>query len=422
MIKNEPLAYRLRPTTLDEVYGQEHLTKNNGFIKKCIDNNTIFSMILYGNPGCGKTTLATIIANSLGLHYRILNATTSNKKDMDTIIEEAKMYGHMLVIIDEVHRLNKDKQDYLLSYLESGLISMIGATTSNPYHSINPAIRSRCHILKLNELTDNDIKNILNNALINEKGLDNKYTCQEEVISTLAKLSNGDVRFALNNLEVLALTCNDNKITMDDLKEKVHSSNLIFDKNEDGYYNSLSAFQKSIRGSDVNAALYYLARLIEANDIESIARRLLVIAYEDIGLANPNAVDRVFHAIEASRLIGFPEARIPLSFAVIDLALSPKSKSAEASIDKAIVKYKEHPLDVPDYLKLTPVNVKVSYPYDRNDIWSTMGYLPKQLKNEKFYEYSKTGNYERALVENYLNLEKHPREYNLEKLLLKEEK
>ena len=418
MINKQPLAYRLRPTTIDEVFGQEHLTKNNGFIKKCIDNNTIFSMILYGNPGCGKTTIATIIANSLGLHYRILNATTSNKKDMDTIIEEAKMYGHLLVIIDEVHRLNKDKQDYLLSFLESGLITMIGATTSNPYHSINPAIRSRCHILKLNELKSSDMEKILSNALINEKGLNSKYTCEDEVITQLAKLSNGDVRFALNNLEVLALTSTNNNITLNDLKEKVHGANLIFDKNEDGYYNALSAFQKSIRGSDVNAALYYLARLIEANDLESISRRLLVTAYEDIGLANPNAVDRVYHAIETAKLIGFPEARIPLSFAVIDLTLSPKSKSAEASIDKAIQRYNEHPLDVPDYLRLTPVNTKFTYPYDRNDIWNKLGYLPKQLRNDKFYEYSKSGNYEKALVENYLNLEKNPREYNLEKLLM----
>ena len=417
MIKNEPLAYRLRPTTIDEVYGQDHLIKNNGFIRKCIDTNTVFSMILYGNPGCGKTTIATIIASSLGLHYRILNATTSNKKDMDTIIEEAKMYGHLLVIIDEVHRLNKDKQDYLLSFLESGLITMIGATTSNPYHSINPAIRSRCHILKLNELKDIDMEKILSNALISEKGLNNIYTCDKEVIKQLAKLSNGDVRFALNNLEVLALTCNDNNITLDDLKEKVHGANLIFDKNEDGYYNALSAFQKSIRGSDVNASLYYLARLIEANDLESIARRLLVTAYEDIGLANPNAVDRVYHAIETSKLIGFPEARIPLAFAVIDLALSPKSKSAEASIDKAIAKYKEHPLDVPKYLQLTPEDKNESYPYHRNDIWKKMGYLPRQLRNEKFYDYSLNSNYEKALVENYKNIEKTPREYDLKKLL-----
>ena len=418
MIKNQPLAHRLRPTSIEEVYGQQHLTNKNGFIKKCLDNKTIFSIILYGKPGCGKTTLATIIANTLGLHYRIINATTSNKKEMDVIIEEAKMYGHLLLIVDEVHRLNKDRQDYLLSFLESGLITMIGATTSNPYHSINPAIRSRCHILKLNELTQTDIEAVLLNALENEKGLNNIYTCDEEVIKTLAKLSNGDVRFALNNLEVLALTSINNHITMEDLKEKVHGANLIFDKNEDDYYNSLSALQKSIRGSDVNASLYYLARLIEANDLESISRRLLVTAYEDIGLANPNAVERVYHAIETSKLVGFPEARIPLSFAVIDLALSPKSKSAEASIDKAIEKYRQHPLDVPDYLKLTPVNTKVTYPYERSDLWLSMGYLPKQLKNEKFYEYGKSGNYERALVENYLNLEKRTREYDLAKLLL----
>lgn len=418
MIKNQPLAHRLRPTTIEEVHGQEHLTNQNGFIKKCIDNKTIFSIIFYGKPGCGKTTLATIIANSLGLHYRIINATTSNKKEMDTIIEEAKMYGHLLLIVDEVHRLNKDKQDYLLSFLESGLITMIGATTSNPYHSINPAIRSRCHILKLNELTQQDIEKVLIHALKSEKGLNNEYTCEDAVISALAKISNGDVRFALNNLEVLALTSINNHISMEDLKEKVHGANLIFDKNEDDYYNSLSALQKSIRGSDVNASLYYLARLIEANDLESISRRLLVTAYEDIGLANPNAVERVYHAIETCKLVGFPEARIPLSFAVIDLALSPKSKSAEASIDKAIAKYREHPLDVPDYLKLTPVNTQFTYPYQRSDIWLSMGYLPKQLKNEKFYDYSKSGNYERALVENYLNIEKKPREYDLSKLLL----
>jgi putative ATPase len=328
------------------------------------------------------------------------------------------MYGHLLVIIDEVHRLNKDKQDYLLSYLESGLISMIGATTSNPYHSINPAIRSRCHILKLNSLKASDIEAILIKALSHENGLNNIYTYDKEVISSLATLSNGDVRFALNNLEVLALTSTNNHITINDLKEKVQGANLIFDKNEDGYYNSLSALQKSIRGSDVNASLYYLARLIEANDLESISRRLLVTAYEDIGLANPNAVDRVYHAIETCKLIGFPEARIPLAFAVIDLSLSPKSKSAEASIDKAIAKYNEHPLDVPDYLKLTPVNTKFTYPYERSDIWTKLGYLPKQLQNSKFYEYGKTGSYEKALIENYLNIEKNPREYNLEKLLM----
>ena len=415
----EPLAYRLRPTSLDEIYGQDHLTKENGFIKKCIDSKSIFSMILYGNPGCGKTTIATVIANSLGLHYRFLNATTGNKKDMEIIIEEAKMYGHLLVIIDEVHRLHKDKQDFLLSYLESGLITMIGATTSNPYHSINPAIRSRCHILKLNDLKAIDIQNALENALISEKGLNNIYRCEETVLETLAKLSNGDVRFALNNLELLALTSNNNLITMSDLKEKVHGGNLIFDKGEDGYYNSLSAFQKSIRGSDVNASLYYLARLIEAGDLESIARRLLVTAYEDVGFGNPNAVDRTYHAIETARMVGFPEARIPLSFAVIDLALSPKSKSAESSIDKAIAKYNEHPLDVPKYLQLTPEDKNEAYPYDRSDIWKKIGYLPRQLKNEKFYDYSLNSNYEKALVENYKNIEKLPREYDLKKLLEK---
>lgn len=417
-MNKEPLAYRLRPTTLEEVYGQEHLTDSNGFIKKCIDNKTIFSMIFYGTPGCGKTTLATIIANSLGIHYRFLNATTSNKKDMETVIEEAKMYGHLIVIIDEVHRLNKDKQDYLLSYIENGIITLIGATTANPYHSINPAIRSRCHILEIKPLNKDAIVKILKNALVSERGLNNQYECDEEVLEILATRSNGDVRFALNNLEVLSITCSNNKITIDDLKRNVRIPNYMFDKNEDGYYNSLSALQKSIRGSDVDAALFYLARLCEAEDLISIERRLLVIAYEDIGLGNPNAVDRTFNAIETAKKVGFPEAIIPLSFAVIDLALSPKSKSAYLSINKAVNLYKEKPLDMPDYLHLTPANLKDNqkYPYDKSDAWIKIAYMPYQLRKEKLYEYATNSNYEKALVENYLKISKIQRTYNLEEI------
>lgn len=417
-MNKEPLAYRLRPSTLDEVYGQEHLTDENGFVKRCLDNNTIFSMIFYGNPGCGKTTIATIIAKTLNLHYRFLNATTSNKKDMETVIEEAKMYGHLIVIIDEVHRLNKDKQDYLLSYIESGIITLIGATTANPYHSINPAIRSRCHILELKSLDNEAIFKVLKNALISPKGLNNEYACDDEVLKILASKSNGDVRYALNNLEVLSITCKDKKITLDDLKRNVRIPNYMFDKNEDGYYNSLSALQKSIRGSDVDAALFYLARLCEAEDLASIERRLLVIAYEDIGLGNPSAVDRTFNAIETAKKVGFPEARIPLSFAVIDLALSPKSKSAYLSIAKAIDLYKQKPLDMPDYLHLTPTNLNESqkYPYDKNDAWIKIAYMPYQLRKEKLYEYATNSNYEKALVDNYIKISKIQRTYNLEEI------
>ena len=193
---------------------------------------------------------------------------------------------------------------------------------------------------------------------------------------------------------------------------------MIFDKGEDGYYNSLSAFQKSIRGSDVNASLYYLARLCEAQDLISIERRLLVIAYEDVGLGNPSAVDRTFNAIETAKKVGFPEAIIPLSFAVIDLALSPKSKSAYLSINKAIELYKQKPIDMPDYLHLTPTNLNDNqkYPYDRSDAWIKIAYLPYQLRKEKLYEYATNGNYEKALVENYLKLSKINRTYNLEEI------
>lgn len=414
----KPLAHALRPTSLEEVYGQDHLTKGNGFIKKCLDNDTLFSIIFYGPPGSGKTSLALIIANTLKKHYRILNATTSNKKDMEIVIEEAKMYGHLIVIIDEVHRLPKDKQDYLLSYLESGLITLIGATTANPFHAINPAIRSRCHLLELKALTEEDIVDVLKFALTSEKGLNNEYQCEKEVLEVISRRSNGDVRYALNNLQVCALSSDDKKITLEIVRENLRVPNYLIDKNESGHYDAVSALQKSIRGSDVDAALYYLGRLCLAEDLDSIERRLIVTAYEDIGLGNPPAVDRTKTALETARMVGFPEAIIPLSFAVIDLCLSPKSKSAYTSIKKAMDSIRNNPQEVPAYLRLTPTNLKESekYPYDREDLWNKIQYLPDKISKETFYEYSLSGKYEKALVNNYLELRKNIRTNNLEKL------
>ena len=414
----QPLSYKLRPETLDEFIGLDTLLSCNTFLKNCVKNKSLFSMIFYGAPGSGKTTLAIILANEMQERYRMLNATTNNKKDLEIVFEEAKMYGHLIVIIDEIHRLNKDKQDLLLSYVENGLITLIGMTTANPFHSINPAIRSRCHLIEFKVSTKEIVKDVLNNALTSEKGLNNKFSVEEGVIDTLAKLSNGDIRYALNALEILSLSCNDNLITLESLNKNIRVPQYMIDKDEDGHYNAVSALQKSIRGSDVNAALYYLARLIAANDLDSIERRLPIIAYEDVGLANPQAVSRTYEAIEVAKKVGFPEAMIPLGFVVIDLALSPKSKNAYLAINKALEEVTSCPLPIPKYLENTPVGLKEEdkYPYDRPDLWDKIQYLPEQIKNIVFLEGVPHSNYEKALFDNYQKLKNKKRSSKISSL------
>ncbi len=415
---NKPLAFRLRPTTIDDVVGQDHLVGKDGFIRKMIENNKIFSMIFYGPPGTGKTTTAKILASSLNIPCTLLNATINNKKDIEEAILEAKFSGHMIIIMDEVHRLNKDKQDVLLDYIESGLITLIGATTSNPYHSINPAIRSRCHIVEFKSIEDKDIVKILEKALENKDGLNNEFKADKEALEIIARLSNGDVRFALNALEIASISCKNNHITKDDISNNINVPQYMIDNDEDGHYDAVSALQKSIRGSDVDASLYYLARLIAANDIDSIERRLLVTAYEDIGLANPNAILRTYNAIETAKKVGFPEGCIPLGVAVVDLALSPKSKSACLGIEKALEFVNNNPLPVPEYLRLTPIglNKDEKYPYDRPDLWEKIQYLPEKIKDLKFYEGWSTSSYERALNDNNIRLKQIKKTSNLKDL------
>ncbi|MEG1648060.1 MAG: AAA family ATPase, partial [Bacilli bacterium] len=277
-----PLAISLRPKNTQEVIGQSHLLGENKILKNMVNNKKIFSMILYGKPGIGKTTIALAIVNELNLKYRMLNAVINNKKDFDIVVEEAKLFNGLVVIMDEIHRLNKDKQDLLLPYLESGLITLIGLTSSNPYHKINPAIRSRCQIFELKELTNDDIIIGINRAISSE--ILPNIQISNECIYYIAKLSNGDLRYAYNLLEMAYYSTKDFIINMDILKNINNKPNLMGDKNEDGHYDLLSAFQKSIRGSDVNASLHYLARLIEIGDYDSIYRRMSVIGYEDIGL------------------------------------------------------------------------------------------------------------------------------------------
>lgn len=379
---DKPLALKLAPKSLKEVYGQSHLIGKDRVLTNMVKNKKIFSMILYGRPGIGKTSIANAIVNELGLRYRFLNATINNKKDLDIVIEEAKMYDGIILIMDEIHRLNKDKQDILLPQLESGLITLIGLTTSNPYHSINPAIRSRCQLFELKDLESTDIIKALNMATKSEylEGI----KIDKEAINYIASLSGNDLRFAYNLLEVAYSTSSNKTVDIDHIKRINSKPVFIHDKNEDGYYDVLSAFQKSIRGSDVDASLHYLARLIAAGDLDSIYRRMSVIAYEDIGLANPSIGPKVMAAIQASELVGLPEARIPLGTIVTEMALSPKSNTAHIALDKALADVETGRAGaVPDHIKTTSKDYK--YPHDYPNAYVPQQYLPDNLKNKKYY-------------------------------------
>lgn len=387
----ELLANKIRPKSLDEVIGQTHLIGDGKILTNLIQNKKMFSIILYGKPGIGKTSIANAIVEELKVPHRFLNATINNKQDFDIVIEEAKMYGSMIVIIDEIHRMNKDKQDILLPHLESGRIVLIGLTTSNPYHKINPAIRSRVQIFELHELNTDDIIKGLQSACNYLENIE----ISEDAITFIAQSSSGDFRSALNLLEVAYYSKPDKVITLEHLKNIQSKPVFFHDKNEDGHYDVLSAFQKSIRGSDVDASLHYLARLIEAGDLDSIYRRMSVIAYEDIGLANPSIGPKVMAAIHASELVGLPEARIPLGTIVTEMALSPKSNSAHIALDEALNDIRRGSTgNVPNHIKTS--STTYLYPHNYPNSYIKQDYLPKELNGKKYY-HPKNNKYENNL-------------------------
>ena len=391
---DKPLALKLAPKGIDDVIGQKHLLGEGKILRNLVKNKKLPSMILYGRPGIGKTSIANAIVNDLGVRYRFFNATINNKHDFDVIVEEAKMYDGLVVIMDEIHRLNKDKQDLLLPQIESGLITIIGMTTSNPYHKINPAIRSRCHIFELLPLSEEDIIEGLERACKSKdlKGI----KIDKEAIKYIAAISNNDLRYAYNLLEVAFYSSNDKKIDIEHIKTINNKPAFFHDKDQDGHYDVLSAFQKSIRGSDVNASLHYLARLLEAGDLDSIYRRLSVIAYEDIGLANPSIGPRLNAAIDASDLVGFPECVIPLGEIVIEMALSPKSNSAYNAINAALDDVRTGKCGkVPSHINSTAFGYL--YPHDFPGDFVKQEYMPDNLKNKNYYVPKETSQYERQL-------------------------
>lgn len=410
----QPLAYRMRPKSLDDIVGQTHLVGKDKVIYRMVKAKQLSSMILYGPPGIGKTSIASAIAGSTKYAFRMLNAVTNNKKDLEIVAAEAKMSGTVILLLDEVHRLDKPKQDFLLPHLESGQIILIGATTSNPYIAINPAIRSRTQIFELKPLSVADIEVTMDRALADsERGLGTYDVVLDSDAKThLATASNGDVRSALNALELAVISSepvDDGKVhvTLGVAEECLQRKSLAHDKDGDAHYDVLSAFQKSVRGSDVNAALHYMGRLIEAGDLVSISRRMLVMAYEDVGLANPQAATHTLSAIQTAEKIGFPEARIPLANAVIELCLSPKSNSAVMAIDSALADIRAGKSgEVPDHLRDGHYSgakelgraLDYKYPHSYENAWVDQQYLPDRLLKAKYYEPKLTSKYEQTIA------------------------
>lgn len=388
------LATRMRPQKIEDVIGQEHLTAPDKILGRMVAAKQMSSIILYGPPGTGKTSMASALSGSLNIPFEYFNASTDDKKKLQTIAKEAEKQP-VILLLDEIHRLDKPKQDFLLPYTENGQIILVGATTENPYISINPAIRSRATLLEIKSVTAEAIADLLEQSLTKDSVLkDYNVNVSRDTLLFIANNTDGDVRKALNSFELAILSTPADQdtvtITTQVMEEILQKKVLAGDKDGSEHYNLLSAFQKSIRGSDVNASLHYLARLILSGDLIGICRRLSIIAFEDIGLANPTAVTLTKNAIDVARDTGFPEARIPLAMAVVELALSPKSNNAYMALDRAIADINDPEIDTTIPLHLRDAHYKgadkmgvigYSYPHDYNAHYTPQQYLPASLTN-----------------------------------------
>ncbi|MFR2570678.1 MAG: replication-associated recombination protein A [Clostridia bacterium] len=405
-MSNEPLAFRMRPKTLEEYVGQEHILGKDKILYRTIKADRLSSIIIFGPPGCGKTSLARVISETTKYKFYKINAVTSGVADIKKVIEETKNFmlnpsGKSILFIDEIHRFNKLQQDALLPYVENGTIILIGATTENPYFEVNKALISRSMVIKLNPLTEDNIYTILKNALSNKEGLaDYQVKIEDETLRKLAIIANGDVRTALNGLEIAVLTTNMNSdgciyITDEIIKNCIQDKKAIFDKNGEVHYDNISAFIKSMRGSDPDAAVFYLARALEGGeDPMFLARRIVIAASEDVGLANPQALVVANAAAQSVHLVGMPEARIILSEAAVYVALSKKSNATYLAINNALQDVKsKNTGEVPMHLRNAPIEHMESlgyhqgylYPHDFPGHWVEQQYLPDEMIGTKYY-------------------------------------
>ena len=406
MNSNEPLAFRMRPKTLEEYVGQEHVLGKDKILYRTIKADRLSSIILFGPPGCGKTSLARVISETTKYKFYKINAVTAGVADIKRVIEETKNFmlnptGKSILFIDEIHRFNKLQQDALLPFVENGTIILIGATTENPYFEVNKALISRSMVIKLEPLTMENIFTILKNALTRKDGLgEYNIRIEDETLKKLAIIANGDVRTALNGLEVAVLTTNMDAdgyihITDDIIKNSVQDRKAIFDKNGEAHYDNISAFIKSMRGSDPDAVVFYLARALNGGeDPMFLARRIVICASEDVGLANPQALVVANSAMQAVHMVGMPEARIILSEAAVYVALSKKSNASYLAINKALedVKNKETG-EVPMHLRNAPIedmkNLGYSngylYPHDFPGHYVEQQYLPDEMVGTKYF-------------------------------------
>ena len=393
-----PLAYRIRPKDFSDIIGQDHLVGKNGVITKMINQDKLFSMILYGNPGCGKTSIAEIIANKFPMSSFSFNASTDNKEKLKDIADSTRYYDDTVCIIDEIHRMNKNTQDFLLPYMESGKLIIIGLTTENPYRTINPAIRSRCHVYRMNEITKEDINILLNKTIKTEGYID----IPNDIINYIASCAKNDIRTALNMLEVISMLDKD-ELTLENAYKIIGEKAFLIDEKGEYYYDCASAMIKSIRGSDPDAALHYMARLLQTGDLEFICRRLLCSTYEDIGLGNPNVGPRVYAACKAALELGMPEARLPLAYAIVDLATSPKSNSTYLAINEALADLDNlSSLKIPPHIlnkELKSGKYEYKYPHDYKNDYVEQQYMPDELLGKIYYNAKDTGSYERAIKE-----------------------
>ena len=406
MESKEPLAYRIRPKTLEEYVGQEHVIGKDKILYRTIKADRLSSIILFGPPGCGKTSLARVISETTKYKFYKINAVTAGVQDIKRVIEETKNFmlnpaGKSILFIDEIHRFNKLQQDALLPFVEDGTVILIGATTENPYFEVNKALISRSMVIKLEPLTEDNIYTILKNALERKDGLgEYKVKIEEKTLKKLASISGGDVRTALNGLEVAVLTTNMDKdgfinITDEVIKNSVQNKKAVFDKNGDSHYDNISAFIKSMRGSDPDAAVFYLARALNGGeDPMFLARRIVICASEDVGMANPNALVVANSAMQAVHMVGMPEARILLAEAAVYVAESKKSNASYLAIDKALddVKTKDTG-EVPMHIRNAPVEQMKNfgyhdgykYPHDYPGHFVEQQYLPDKMVGTKYY-------------------------------------